>query len=30
MLPVGNPKLFGSLLDDPGEGGIVGMADEGA
>src|ERR1700730_12087426 len=28
MLPIGNPKLFGGLLHDPGQRSIVGMAHE--
>src|ERR1700685_871462 len=28
VLPIGNPKLFGGLLDDPGQRSIVGMAHE--
>src|ERR1700677_987426 len=28
VLPIGNPKLFGGLLDDPGQRSIVGMAYE--
>ena len=28
VLPIGNPKLFGSLLHDPGQRSIVGMTDE--
>src|SRR6201998_2874251 len=28
VLPIGNPKLFGGLLHDPGQRSIVGMAHE--
>jgi len=28
VLPIGNPKLLGSLLHDPGQWSIVGMANE--
>src|SRR5271168_780113 len=28
VLPIGNPKLFGGLPHDPGQGSIVGMAHE--
>src|SRR5208337_2186043 len=30
VLPIGNPKLLGGLLHDPGQRSIVGMAHEGA
>ena len=30
MLPIGNSKLFGSLLHNPGQRCIVGVANEGA